>query len=134
MGSMATTPNSPVASDSRANWYSWFVVAELFTVALLNYLDRMMVATMRSSIRADIPTIANDQDFGLLMALFMWVYAVLSPVGGYLADRFHRRWIVIMILFIWTDMTWLSGCVLTFQQLAWARALPGMSEAFHIPA
>jgi MFS family permease len=130
----ATTPNSSVASNFRAHWYPWFVVAVLFPVALLNYLDRMMVATMRSSIRADIPTIANDQDFGLLMAMFMWVYAVLSPVGGYLADRFNRRWMVIMSLFIWSAMTWLSGCVHTFQQLAWARALMGMSEAFYIPA
>ena len=51
-------------SQSRPSPYAWGVVAMLFPVALLNYLDRTMVATMRSSIRADIPTIANDADFG----------------------------------------------------------------------
>jgi MFS family permease len=106
----------------------------LFPVALLNYLDRMMMATMRSSIRADIPSIANDADFGLLMALFMWVYAVCSPIGGFLADRFSRRWMVILSLFIWSLMTWLTGQAHTFTQMAWTRGLMGLSEAFYLPA
>ena len=105
----------------------------LFPVALLNYLDRMMVATMRGSIRADIPSIANDAQFGLLMALFMWVYAFLSPVGGFLGDRFSRRAMVILSLIIWSAMTWLTGHVHTFTQMAWTRALMGAGEAFYVP-
>jgi MFS family permease len=114
--------------------YAWIVVAMLWPVASLNYLDRQMVAAMRASIRADIPSIANDADFGLLMAAFMWVYAFLSPVGGLVADRFNRRWTVIGSLAIWSVVTWLTGHAMTFQQMAWARALMGISEAFYIPA
>jgi len=114
--------------------YAWLVVAMLFPVAVLNYLDRMILATMRVSIRADIPSIANDAQFGILMAAFMWVYAGLSPVGGFLADRFQRRWMVILSLFCWSAVTWWTGHARTFQEMAWARALMGVSEACYMPA
>src|SRR5258707_15088282 len=97
-------PALPLLSAST-KFYAWALVAMLFPVALLNYLDRMMLATMRASIRMDIPTIANDAEFGFLMALFMWVYAGLSPVGWYLADRFNRRSMVILSLFVWSILT-----------------------------
>src|SRR5437588_9654316 len=136
-----TSPDTPTVRQAgpqidgaAGSFYPWAVVLMLFPVALLNYLDRMMIATMRSSIRADIPSIASEAEFGFLMAIFMWVYAALSPVGGYLADRFNRRWTVILSLFVWSTMTWLTGYAHTFTQMAWARALMGVSEAFYMPA
>ena len=114
--------------------YAWAVVALLWPVAMLNYLDRQMVSTIRSSIRADIPTIANDQDFGTLMAVFMWVYAFLSPVGGFIADKFNRRWTVIASLFVWSAVTWATGQAHTYSQMLAFRATMGISEAFYIPA
>lgn len=109
------------------------VVALLWPAAMLNYLDRQMVATIRASIRADIPTIANDQEFGMLMAVFMWVYAFLSPVGGFVADRFDRRWTVVGSLLVWSLATWLTGHAHTYSEMLACRALMGVSEAFYIP-
>ena len=114
--------------------YAWVVVALLWPVAMLNYLDRQMVSSIRASIRADIPSIANDQDFGTLMAVFMWVYAFLSPVGGFIADKFNRRWTVIGSLFVWSAVTWATGHAQTYSQMLTFRALMGISEAFYIPA
>ncbi|MCX6904795.1 MAG: MFS transporter, partial [Verrucomicrobia bacterium] len=114
--------------------YAWAVVAMLWPVALLNYLDRQMLATLRASIRADLPSIGSDQDFGTLMAVFMWVYALLSPVGGFLADKFNRRWAIVGSLFVWSVVTYLTGQAQSYREMLVYRALMGISEAFYIPA
>ena len=122
------------SSVSKTAAYAWTVVALLWPVAMLNYLDRQMVSTIRASIRADIPSIANDQDFGTMMAVFMWVYALLSPIGGFVADKFNRRWTVIGSLFVWSAVTYLTGHAQSYSQMLVFRALMGISEAFYIPA
>lgn len=112
---------------------AWLVVALLFPVALLNYLDRQMLATMKSSMVADIPSIANKADWGLVLGWFKWTYAFLSPFAGFLSDRFSRKHVIAASLFVWSAVTWFTGHVQTFDQLIWARALMGISEAFYIP-
>src|SRR5215469_4201952 len=114
--------------------YAWLVVFLLWPVVMLNYLDRQMVSTIRESIRADIPSITNDREFGTLMAMFMWVYAILSPVGGYIADKFNRRWVVIGSLVVWSAVTWATGHAETYSQMLTFRGLMGISEAFYMPA
>jgi len=113
---------------------AWLVVALLFPVALLNYLDRQMMAAMKYSVMADIPSIATDANWGMMLGQFKWVYAILSPVGGYIADRFSRRYTICASLFVWSLVTWWTGHVKSYDELLWARSLMGVSEAFYIPA
>jgi MFS family permease len=82
----------------------------------------------------DIPSIANRADWGLVLGCFKWTYAVLSPFGGYIADRFSKRYVIGGSLLVWSMVTWWTGHVSTFHELMAARALMGISEAFYIPA
>ena len=66
---------------SSLSRYAWAVVALLWPVALLNYLDRQMLATMKASMVGDIPTIGNKADWGLILGCFKWTYAIVSPLG-----------------------------------------------------
>ncbi|HPT27658.1 MAG TPA: MFS transporter, partial [Bryobacteraceae bacterium] len=121
-------------SDTRPSRYAWFVVALLVPVALLNYLDRQMLASMKFSLMTDIPDIGSEANWGKILALFKWTYAFLSPVGGYLADRFSRRHVVALSLLVWSSVTWATGHVTSFDQLLLTRAIMGISEAFYMPA
>lgn len=114
--------------------YPWVVVALLWVVALLNYMDRQMLSTMRDAMEIDITELQSAANFGRLMAVFLWIYGLMSPVSGMIADRLNRKWLIVGSLFVWSTVTYLMGIAETFQQVFWLRALMGVSEALYIPA
>jgi MFS family permease len=129
---MSTTIPEIPATESKLPKGAWLVVALLFFIGALNYLDRIMITTMRSSIVDAMPM--SDAQFGLLTSAFLWTYGILSPFAGFLADKFKRSLVVILSLFIWSAVTWLTAYSKTFNQLLATRILMGISEACYIPA
>lgn len=115
-------------------YYPWILVGLLWVVALLNYLDRQMLSTMRPSMEVDIVELQSAANFGYLMAIFLWVYGFMSPVSGMIADRVSRKWLITGSLFVWSAVTLAMGYATTFNQLYGLRALMGVSEALYIPA
>lgn len=114
--------------------YKWVIVGLLWVVALLNYMDRQMLATMKPSMQTDIHELQSATNFGYLMGIFLWVYGFMSPVSGIIADKFNRKWLIVGSLAVWSGVTWLMGYADTFHQLYWLRAIMGVSEALYIPA
>ena len=114
--------------------YPWIVVALLWVVALLNYMDRQMLSTMRDAMAVDITELQLAQNFGRLMAIFLWIYAIVSPFAGTVADRLSRKWLIVGSLAVWSTVTLLMGHCTSFRQLYGLRALMGVSEALYIPA
>ena len=130
-----TTPKATghqVSSSMPLSAAAWIAVAMLWLAGGSNYLTRTMLTTMRSSILEEIPM--SDAQFGLLTSGFLWVYAFASPFAGFFADRFSRRLVVIISLFAWSAITWLTDYVQTFEQFLALRILLGLSQACYIPA
>lgn len=115
-------------------FYPWLVVALLWVVALLNYMDRQMLSTMQDAMKLDIVELQKAEAFGALMAVFLWIYGLVSPFAGVVADRVSRKKFVVGSLFVWSAVTYLMGYASDFTQLYWLRALMGVSEALYIPS
>ena len=74
----------------QSKYYPWIVVGLLWVVALLNYMDRQMLSTMKEAMSHSIPELEKAETFGNLMAAFMWIYGLMSPFAGAIADRMNR--------------------------------------------
>ena len=118
----------------KNRYYPWLVVALLWGVALLNYMDRQMLSTMKAEMMVDIAELESAANFGRLMAVFLWIYGLVSPFAGMVADRINRKWLIVGSLFVWSFVTLMMGYATSFEQLYALRAIMGISEALYIPA
>ena len=126
------SPNAPVTKPGK---WAWIAVAVLWVVVMLNYFDRQLLAVLNKSMTEGPGCIEMTQaQFGIVTSAFLIVYAALSPVGGYLADRFSRSFIIMCSLVVWSIVTWMTGKSESYGELIFWRAMMGVSEAFYIPA
>ena len=121
-------------SLTNSKFYPWVVVALLGGVALLNYMDRQMLSTMKDSMQMDITDLQSATNFGRLMAVFLWIYGLMSPISGIIADHLSRKKLIVGSLLVWSSVTYLMGLATTYDQVFWLRALMGVSEALYLPA
>jgi MFS family permease len=87
---------------------------------------------MRGPVVSDLSM--TDAQFGLLTTAFLWTYAVACPFGGFFADRFSRRSVIIGSVFGWALVTLATVMVTNFAEFFSLRALLGLAQAFYIPA
>jgi MFS family permease len=123
-----------MTKNNTKSFYPWVVVGLLWVVALLNYMDRQMLSTMKVSMMVDIHELETAENFGRLMAIFLWIYALMSPVAGLIADRINRKWLIVGSLAVWSGVTLSMGYATDFNTLYILRAIMGVSEALYIPA
>ncbi len=106
---------------------SRWVLALLFGVNLLNYIDRQILYAVFPPIQTELGL--SDTQLGLLASAFMWVYLATAPVFGLLADRWSRPRLIGLGVGIWSVATAFSGVVRHFGDLLLGRAVVGVGEA-----
>lgn len=112
-------------------YYKWVVVGVMWLIACLNYTDRMTIFSVFPVLKKEMGL--SDIGLALLGSSFLWVYAVFSPVGGYLGDRFPRRRVVLGSLVLFSLVTFATGLARTGNELLALRCLLGVSEAVFLP-
>ncbi|CAH0275098.1 putative galactarate transporter [Pedobacter sp. Bi27] len=119
-------------TKSNQSYYAWGLVALLWIVAFLNYFDRIMITSMRDPIVKEFSL--SDAQFGLLTSVFLWSYGILSPFGGFLADKYSRKKVIIFSVSVWSAVTLWTGFTSSFEEMLVSRLFMGLSEACYIPA
>jgi predicted MFS family arabinose efflux permease/N-acetylneuraminic acid mutarotase len=131
--SMHRQPSSAGAGEAQqTTLYAWVLLALLWGVAVFNYLDRQVLYSVFVPLRSDMHL--SDFQLGLLSTVFLWVYGVLSPFAGFVADRFGRRHVILVSLLVWSVVTWATAHARDFGELLMVRGAMGISEACYIPA
>ena len=103
------------------------MLAFLFCVNLLNYIDRQIVFAVFPLIQEEFRL--SDAGLGVLASMFMWVYLVSALPLGYWGDRVRRFPLMAGVIGLWSLATVASGLARSYAQLLWARAVVGIGEA-----
>jgi MFS family permease len=112
--------------------YPWVVVGLLWFSGFFNYADRQAVFSVFPLLKSEFG-LSNYQR-GMLGSAFMLIYALASPLTGYLVDRFSRRLLVTVGLVFWSVICALTALSRNFTQLICFRAAEGLGESFYFPA
>jgi MFS family permease len=104
-----------------------WMLAILTGLNLFNYLDRFVLSAVLPPLKAELHL--NDGQAGSIATAFMIGYFLTSPVFGYLGDRFSRKWLIAVGIFIWSVGTVLTGFAQGFVMLLCFRVLVGTGEA-----
>jgi predicted MFS family arabinose efflux permease len=112
--------------------YKWVVVGLLFFSGFLNLEDRVVIFSVMPLIRKEL--MLSDMFVGALMTVFLWTYALCSPLAGYFGDRLSRQKVIVACLVLWSLVTVAAGLAASPAQLMTTRVLLAVTEAFYIPA
>ena len=99
----------------------------LFSLNLLNYIDRQILFSVFPLIKADLNL--SDAQLGVLASAFMFVYMIAAPFVGFIADRTPRQYVISVCAFLWSAATMLSGSAKNYFHLFAARSFIGIGEA-----
>jgi MFS family permease len=105
----------------------YFALAVLFAMNLLNYIDRYSFFAVGTQIQRDLKI--EDRWYGVLGASFMIVYTLVSPLMGWLGDRYNRRMLLAGGVGLWSFATVGTAFSNDFYQMFFWRALLGIGEA-----
>lgn len=113
-------------------------LALLLAINLFNYIDRQVLMAVEPSIRQEFFPDNYDTESarfqtGLLATAFLVTYMLISPIFGYLGDRYSRWWLIAFGITVWTLASGGSGLATTFGMMFLMRCLVGFGEAAYGP-
>jgi MFS family permease len=121
------------AAEEKASHYSWYVLAVLTAVYVLNFLDRTLIYILFTPIKKEMAF--SDLQLALLgTTSFVIFYTLLGIPFGRLADRTVRKNLIAGGLAVWSLFSGLTGFADSFWTIFFCRVMVGVGEATLGPA
>ncbi|MBP5383182.1 MAG: MFS transporter [Bacteroidales bacterium] len=118
---------------ASSKWYKWEVLALLWVAYLLNQGDRQVFNSVLPLIRDSLSL--TDTSVSLIAVFFNLFYAIMVPIGGWVGDRFSRKWVCTLSILFWSVATMFTGLANGVFLLILTRSVAtGGGEAFFGPA
>jgi MFS family permease len=122
-----------VAATERVPAYSWYALAVLTAVYVLNFLDRTLIYILFTPIKKEMHF--SDLQLALLgTTSFVIFYTLLGIPFGRLADRSVRKNLIAGGLAVWSLFSGLTGFANSFWTIFFCRVMVGVGEATLGPA
>ncbi len=122
-----------VPGHYAATGRAWYLVGVLMVLYMFSFIDRQILGLLVEPIKREFNV--SDTQVGMLQGLtFGLFYCTLGIPAGLLADRFSRRWIVAIGVFLWSIAATACGMAAGFWQLVAARMGVGVGEAALSPS
>jgi MFS transporter, Spinster family, sphingosine-1-phosphate transporter len=110
--------------------YARVLLLLLFTINLLNYIDRLVISGLLEPIRKDLGL--SDAQLGKIALAFLIPYSILPPLVGWIGDRAKRTRLIAGAVTVWSVATGFAGFARSFAQLAATRSVVGVGEATYM--
>ncbi|WP_322028863.1 MFS transporter [Paraburkholderia sp. J76] len=106
--------------------YRWFIVLMLFLACAISYLDRAALSVAAPLIAKDLHL--DSAQLGVVFSAFFVGYALFCFVGGYAADRFGAKRVLIIAIGLWSIFCGLTATASTLMSLLVIRVIFGAGE------
>ncbi|MBL9124905.1 MAG: MFS transporter, partial [Planctomycetaceae bacterium] len=112
--------------------YRWAIVGMLWFICFFNYADRQAISAVLPLLKDEFKF--SDEQLGLIVSAFMWIYGATAPLGGIVGDRVSRKFVILGGLYVWSAVTGMTAFCQRFWQFVFVRGAEGLGETFYFPA
>jgi sugar phosphate permease len=127
-------PESPITSEnisSRPTRTRWLVLLLISLMYMITYMDRTGISIAAPAMSKQFGL--SQTALGVVFSAFLWAYAIGQIPGGWCADRFGPRLVLLVIVPLWSVMTALTASAIGFASLVGIRFVFGLAEASAFP-
>jgi ACS family hexuronate transporter-like MFS transporter len=127
--SRATQPANPVVP--MESWTRWIAIGVFVLSSSLNYLDRLLLAALAPTIKIEFHL--SNAEYGQIISVFSFVYALMAPLAGWLVDRVGLNAGITAAMSVWSLAGAATGLTQSLRGLIACRTVLGIGEAAGIP-